>query len=493
VSGKDAWSSNKIEATGITFNNDTITPAEKSGTYKSIIQTYPDARKASSITLTQVPTWLSWEEIPHIGPKNLRDAPVALRVAEGDYWLFGRYKQSKKADKSIKTGKKITLDGIDSPLTTTALPNVYDAPGGKKPSQGGYHAWQSKDMKTWIHHGPVSTEKGKWLTTAERVGDDTYFYYDFPNDQDPHLIIDSDLSDGEVGKEKGLSFKDPSDGSDCAVIRSLDGKFHLISEDWSCIDASVRSWDSPLASHAVSADGISAWTLVDPAVDYRTKPTGKKKFFFHPHWTREDPENFPGETPPSEFEGKHRIDLAKKYTRSTYEVHAPEQEAYGDWASIAIGGQYYLFGDYDPVGAHGKQHMKTVWFTSDDINKPFVKCSTIGSGHPDPDIIFAEGKFWLISQTDDFVSDGPWVDGVEVRVGVDIDRDKVIDQWTEWTRVKETYSGVDGFSKQVAKTPAQLDLSALPEGYGFKYEIRLASTENNGIKPELSEVTLSFQ
>jgi len=138
---------------------------------------------------------------------------------------------------------------------------VFDAQGGLKLSLKGYHAWQTKDMKTWVHHGPVSTSRGKWLTTAERVGDQTYFYYDFPNDQDPHLIIDSDLTDGEVGKEMGLSFKAPSDGSDCVVIRSLDGKFHLIAEDWSCIDASTRSWDSPLASHAVSADGISGWEI----------------------------------------------------------------------------------------------------------------------------------------------------------------------------------------------------------------------------------------
>ena len=106
------------------------------------------------------------------------------------------------------------------------------------------------------------------MTTAEQVGDKTYLYYDFPNDQDPHLIIDTDLTDGKMGKKMGIAFKDPSDGSDCAIIRDLEGNFHLILENWSPLNASKRSWDSPLASHAVSKDGISGFQLVAPAVDY---------------------------------------------------------------------------------------------------------------------------------------------------------------------------------------------------------------------------------
>ena len=58
----------------------------------------------------------------------------------------------------------------------------------------------------------------RWTTTAEQVGGKTYIYYDFPNDQDPHLFIDGDLTDGKPGKNMGLAFADPSDGSDCAVV-----------------------------------------------------------------------------------------------------------------------------------------------------------------------------------------------------------------------------------------------------------------------------------
>jgi len=411
----------------------------------------------------------------------LLDAPVALRLGEDNYWLFGRYgtkgvkklAKDKKAKAQTKDEELVNLEGFEIPLTKTPYPNQYDAPGAKSKHLGGYHAWQSKDMVNWVHHGPVSDKEARWMTTAEQVGGKTYFYYDFPNDQDPHLIIDEDLTDGIMGKKMGMAFKDPSHGSDSAIIRSLDGKFHLILENWDPIEASKRSWDSPLASHAVSEDGINEFKLLDPAVDYRTTPTGKFKNFKHPHWAKEDPANY-------------------KTGDAKFEIHEPEQEAYGDWASISIGGQYYLFGDYDPAGAHGSEHMKTVWFTSSDINKPFTKCDVIGNGHPDPDIIYAENQFYIVSQTDDFVSPGPWVDGVEVRVGVDTDNDKKIDQWTEWQSIKETYSAIEGFSKQVAKTPAKADLSSLPEGFGFQYEVKLTDTTENKSKPILDKVSLTF-
>jgi len=91
----------------------------------------------------------------------------------------------------------------------------------------------------------------------------------------------------------------------------------MISEDWSPIDASKHAWDSPLASHAVSADGLGNFNLAAPSVDQRTKPTGKMAKHYHPHWTKEDPKNFP-------------INVAE------YEIHEPEQNAYGDWAAIVV-------------------------------------------------------------------------------------------------------------------------------------------------------------
>ena len=137
--------------------------------------------------------------------------------------------------------------------------------------------------------------------------------------------------------------------------------------------------------------------------------------------------------------------------------------------------------------------MSVGWFTSRSIDEPFEWCGKVGKGHPDPDIMFAEGRFYLATQQPmDFVSSGPWVEDVHVRVGVDTDNDKQVDEWTEWTQVKESYDYVKGFAKQVARTPASLDLSSLPEGYGFRFEVKLKDTTENRSTPVLDRVTVSF-
>jgi len=81
---------------------------------------------------------------------------------------------------------------------------------------------------------------------------------------------------------------------------------------------------------------------------------------------------------------------------------------------------------------------------------------------------------------------------VEVRVGVDTNNDGKIDKWTEWQELKETYDHTPGFSKQIQKTPASLDLATLPEGYGFQFEIKLTDSTENKSKPILESVELQF-
>ena len=102
-------------------------------------------------------------------------------------------------------------------------------------------------------------------------------------------------------------------------------------------------------------------------------------------------------------------------------------------------------------------------------------------------------SFYLATQQKtDYVSPGPWVETVEARVGVDTDKDGKIDQWTDWTEIKESYDYIPGFSKQIARTPAQLDLSSLPAGYGFQIELRLTDSTENKSKPIIERMTLSF-
>lgn len=436
-------------------------------------------RSAQSLTVAQSPVWQNWNPIENLGPVNLGDAPVLLTVGPNNYWMFGRYGSGQPRRRKGEKPKPlppfkpetVTLDGFDIPLQTTRFPNQYNAPGGLKRSKGGYHAWQSRDMKNWVHHGPVTEGFSRWVTSAEWIDGKAFIYYDFPNDQDPHVYVDADLFDGEPGKNMGLAVDDPSHGSDAGFIRDLEGNMHVIIEDWSPINASKRSWDSPLAGHAVSPSGLNGFVFKNPAVDNRTQPTGRIETYRHPHWAKEDPKNY-------------QTNIAE------YEVHEPEQEAYGDWAAICIGGQYYLFGDYDPAGGH---QMSVGWFTSSSIDEPFTWCDHIGNGHPDPDIAFAEGQFYLATQQKtDYVSPGPWVETVEARVGVDVDNDGVIDKWTDWTELKESYDYIRGFSKQIARTPAQLDLSMLPAGYGFQVELRLTDTTENKSKPIVDRMTLSF-
>lgn len=63
--------------------------------------------------------------------------------------------------------EEVRREGFDVPLRTTPDPKQFDAPGGLKKSKGGYHAWQSRDMVNWIHHGPVTEGFSRWVTTAE--------------------------------------------------------------------------------------------------------------------------------------------------------------------------------------------------------------------------------------------------------------------------------------------------------------------------------------
>lgn len=457
------WLQAQKQSEGINFEDGMAIPAGKTGHFQSIVWNFKEKRSARKIVFEQSPDWLNWQPISNLGPENLRDAPVLLSIGPDNYWVFGLYHPAKQDGFEPE---EATLDGFNIPLKTTPFANQYDAPGGLKPGLGGYHAWQSRDMVNWVHHGAVTEEFSRWVTAAEYVNGKTYIYYDYPNDQDPHLYIDEDLTDGLPGRNMGIAFKDPSHGSDCTMIRDLDGNFHVIYEDWSPINARTHSWDSPLAGHAVSPDGISGFTILPPAVDHRTRPTGQVAQYLHPHWAQHpDWDSNVGK----------------------YNVHEPEQNAYGDWAAISIGGQYYLFCDYHPAN----EEIRIAWFTSSSLYKEFSFCDPLSKGHPDPDICFAEGQFYLITQMQtDYVSPGPWVEKVEARVGVDTSNNGKIDRWTAWKEIRERYDHIPGFAKQIRKTPAELDCSSLPPGYGFQVEFKLTDTTENKSRPSIDQISL---
>ncbi|MBK1877635.1 hypothetical protein [Pelagicoccus mobilis] len=410
----------------------------------SVVKRYEESKQASSITFTQSDDWNNWREIEKVGVPGMEDAPVFVPVKDGEYYLLARYRPA-------SLGKKNRVNGVDVSET-------------RPKSEQGYHAWLSSDMKSWEHLGPVSGYRERWVTTAEYVDGDFYIYYDNPNDEDPHLIIDSDIRDGKMGYDYGMVFADPSHGSDSAIIRDdKDGKFHLIYENWDPLNARTHAWDSPLAGHAVSPDGIHDFRILPPAVDHRTNPTGEIGEYVH------------------------------GTTKDTYqyEIHTPEQNAYGDWTAIKIGEKYYLFCDFDPVG----EKIRVGRFVSDSLDREFEFVGELGEGHPDPTIGFAEGQFYLIRQRaeTDFISSGPWVPGVEARVGVDTSNDGKVDKWTKWQSVAETYSRNPDYVRVVETAPARLDLSGLPAGYGFAFEYRTTKGKDQSALVKMERVELVLE
>ncbi|MDF1659951.1 MAG: hypothetical protein P1U58_20215, partial [Verrucomicrobiales bacterium] len=423
IDSQREWNDAKDSTEGLKAAKGLASLSNESGTFRSILRTFDKPKKAGTLTLTPSPYWNNWTPIPSVGPKDASNAPVFLPVAPDDYWYFG------------------TKQGA-----------------GK-----GYHAWRSSDLKTWKHLGLVCWSN--WVTTAEYADGKIFLYYDEPNDQDPHLMVGENL-DGEIKwTDHGMVLADPSHGSDAGVIRTQDGVFHLIYEDWRPLNARTHSWDSPLAGHADSRDGIVGFAPHEFPfpIDHRTKPTGT--FSEYEHSSRSYP--------------------------LTYEIHEGEQDAYGDYTAIQVGERFYLFCDYDPHG----DPMRVGCFVSNSIYRPFEWSGDIGMGfHPDPTIGFAEGKFYLIVQRaqEDFVSTGPWVDTVKARAGVDGDGDGEIDEWTDWKEVRENYRQKKGFARVIETIPASLDLSNLPMGKGFQFEIQTEAS-NPDHRPALDRVEMTFK
>jgi len=430
IDDQASWIAHQQSTTNMTVADGFAEPTANQSQYTSTTKTFAVKRKARSLTFEQSPVWDNWiDSASNIGPSGAGDAPILLPVADGDYYFLGRG------------------------------------------NTGGYHAWHSVNMKDWVHHGPITTPTHRWVTTAEYKDNQFYIYVDHPNDHTPHLYIDDDLKDGKIGTFMGMVFNDPTHGSDCSIFRdNSDGRFHLIHEDWSPINASTHAWDSPLAGHTSSEDGITGFEPAEhvPPVDERTNPTGVMSTYSHPHVAG---------TP---FAGPLE-----------YEVHEPAQNAYGDWTTIKIGSRYYLFGDYEPDNGSA---IRAARFTSESIYEQFEFAGELGSGHPDPTVGFAEGQFYLIrQQATDHISPGPWVDGVEARAGVDTDGDGNVDVWTDWQGVSETYAHTPGYARVVTKTPAQLDLTALPEGFGFAFEFRVDNSVVPNTSPIMDRVSMNFE
>lgn len=379
-------------------------PQSVGAVFTSHVMQFPEKQSFEAIRFGQPGYWGEdqWKNAGNLGPTEEADAPVFISPAAGKYWY---------------------LNAVS---------------GG-----GEYNAWHSTDFVNWTDYGNV-TEKD-WVTSAEYADGHFFIYYDEPNDEDPHLIRFTDLRSAEGRIEHGLVFDDPSHGSDIAAFRDLDGRFHLIYEDWSAINARAHSWDSQVAGRTSSPDGIHGFTNRghQPVIDLRGQNKGRKKSYQHPNGTYE------------------------------YEVHAGPHDAFGDFEMIRVGDRYYLFCDFHPEGVE----IGLGYWMSDSLDRHFDFGGVIRRNvHPDPSAGFAEGEFVMFVQGgDDLKSSGPWVDAIEARAGVDQDGDGIIDVWTEWSRVRESYGRIDGFAKVFSAEPAELDLSRLPAGFGIRFMVRFGA------------------
>ncbi len=412
------WKAYADSAGAFSLKSGSVHPNSADARFTSKLKLYAEKRQPAAVTFTQTPEWTGWTQ-QHVEPKRGSDAPILLVTGEDDYWY---------------------LNALN---------------GG-----GPYSVWHSTDMENWeLHKNTIGKD---WVTTAEYAEGIFFVYYDEPNDQDPHLVLTKDLTNKKK-QEKGEAFADPSHGSDMGVFRAADGSFHMFYEDWSPIDASSHSWDSPLAGHTSSPDGIKGFTPhKHPApIDERTAPLPEFGTFGHPS-------------------GKLK-----------YHKHNPEQDAFGDYTMIKIGDRYYLFCDYEPADGP----MRLAYWVSDSLYEPFEWGGSMGKGfHPDPSVGFAEGKFYVLAQGHkDFVSPGPWTKKVSARVGVDTNGDKSVDQWMDWQVVQPEYRRKPGFARIVEESPAGIDLSSLPAGQGFRFEFKTSAPSSDAPKPAIDSVKMTFE
>ena len=411
IDSQDEWyAAAASDATQFTLSNGLATPTHAGAIFESHVQRFTHKQRFETLTLAQTPQWGAgkWESSGNLGPSTEFDAPVFVSPAEGEYYYLNR--------------------NNSGPI---------------------YHVWSSPDMVNWTDHGPVTGQD--WVTSAEYHDGTFYIYYDEPNDENPHLMTFTDLTDASTRVDHGEVLDNESHGSDMAAFRDLDGSFHIIYEDWSAINARQHSWDSQYAGHTSSPDGINGFTAHEhtPPIDRRGNPTGQILQYNHPNGTYQ------------------------------YEVHDGSLDAWGDYELIRVGDTYYLFADDHPEGSG----IGLGYWYSDDLYGEFTYGGKIRDGmHPDPTAGFAEGEFVMFVQGpatgagQDLTSSGPWVDGVEAQAGVDTDGDGEIDVWTEWQDVSEQYSRIDGFAKAYAVDPADLDLSGLPDGFGIQFRIRTNDT-----------------
>ena len=101
IKSQTEWKKNIQSSKGIIIKDNVVSPVEKAGHFKTKLKKFKSKKSLQSLTIHQSPVWQNWEEVPGVGPSNLKDAPVFLAKGPKDYWMFGRY----SPPKGKKSGK----------------------------------------------------------------------------------------------------------------------------------------------------------------------------------------------------------------------------------------------------------------------------------------------------------------------------------------------------------------------------------------------------
>jgi hypothetical protein len=96
IKSQTEWEKNLLLSEGIIIEEGLISPKGKAGHFKTKLKKFKAKKSLHSLTIRQSPVWQNWEEVPGVGPSNLKDAPVFLAKGPKDYWMFGRYSPPKR-------------------------------------------------------------------------------------------------------------------------------------------------------------------------------------------------------------------------------------------------------------------------------------------------------------------------------------------------------------------------------------------------------------
>ena len=130
VESQEDWSAAKGIAENVELADGFAEPTAEQASFQSVVKTFPQGLKLSSVVFEQSPVWDNWEQIDDITPSGAGNAYVFLPVAPGDYYFFATH----------RGGQKIEYpEGLNG-KERRAFKQEWEKKNPNK-SEKGYHAW----------------------------------------------------------------------------------------------------------------------------------------------------------------------------------------------------------------------------------------------------------------------------------------------------------------------------------------------------------------